>query len=187
MLPDPTALKQVVDFLVEHEIPYMVIGGLANSIWGEARFTRDADLKVSIGDRPLEDFRALVHQTFAERETGIPTHRQSAHILHIWARPGVPVDLFVSIFDYERRAVQRALEINVGGVAVRVCTAEDLIIHKVVAGRPHDWLDVGQVLIRQRGKLDQTYITNWLSQFSAALEAPEMAARYRELRKRSDP
>lgn len=35
MLIDPQALRIVVDFLTERHIPYMVIGGLANAIWGE--------------------------------------------------------------------------------------------------------------------------------------------------------
>ena len=60
MLPNPDALRAVADFLAEHNIPYMVIGGLANSVWGEVRATRDADFKISIGDRSLSEFRELV-------------------------------------------------------------------------------------------------------------------------------
>jgi len=186
MLPDPGALKLVVDFLVRNNVPYMVIGGLANSVWGEVRLTRDADFKVSIGDQTLEEFRVLVSRYFPERQTGIPAQLQSAHIIHIWARPGVPVDLLVSIFDYERDAIERALDMTIEGVAVRVCTAEDLIIHKVVANREQDWIDIERVLVRQRSKLDQAYVLNWLTQFSEALEAPDLLIRYRQLRDRYD-
>ena len=187
MLPSPEALKTVVDFLAENDIPYMVIGGLANSIWGEVRVTRDADFKVSIGDRSPADFRKLASTRFQMRTTGIPLHLQSAHVIHIWAAPGVAVDLLLSVFDYERQAIDRAIITEIGGLPFRVCTAEDFIVHKAVANREHDWIDIERVLIRQRGTLDQDYIARWLRQFAEALEAPELLERYRRLRDKYDP
>lgn len=187
MLPSPDALRLVADFLNDHHVPYMVIGGLANSIWGEVRLTRDADFKVSIGDQSLADFRALVTKRFRERQTAIPPHLQSAHVIHIWAMPGVPVDLLVSIFDYERQAIELAVEMTIEGVPVRICTAEDFIIHKVVANREQDWIDVERVLVRQKSRLDQKYIMRWLKQFAEGLEAPEILTRYQQLKARYDP
>lgn len=184
MLPSPEALKLVVDFLAEHNIPYMIIGGLANSVWGEVRVTRDADFKVGIGDQSLSEFRDLVLKRFPERQAHVPAHLQSAHVIHVWAMPSVPVDLMVSIFDYERQAIDRALPITVGGVSVRVCTAEDFIVHKVIANREQDWIDVERVVIRQKSKLDQRYILNWLKQFAEGLESPELLTRYQQLQAR---
>jgi hypothetical protein len=37
------------------------------------------------------------------------------------------------------------------------------------------------VLIRQRGKLDDAYIRDWLSQFAEALENPEILTRFNQL------
>jgi predicted nucleotidyltransferase len=186
MLVNPEALALVVDFLAEHHISYMVIGGLANAVWGEVRTTRDADFKVSI-NIPLSEFRKLVFQHFQERQTSIPRHLQSAHVIHIWATPGSAVDLLVSIFDYERQAIARATETTIEGVPAKVCTAEDLIIHKAVADRQIDWRDIERILIRQRGKLDQDYIITWLRQFVEGLESPEILARYQQLQARYDP
>jgi len=186
MLVNPEALARIVNFLVEHHISYMVIGGLANAVWGEVRTTRDADFKVSI-DMPVSEFRRLVFQHFQERQTGIPPHLQSAHVIHLWATPDSAVDLLVSIFDYERQAIARAIETTIEGVRARVCTAEDLIIHKAVANRPIDWLDIERILIRQRGKLDQEYIMSWVQQFAEGLDSPEILAHYKQLRARYDP
>jgi len=182
MLIDPQALRIVVDFLTERHIPYMVIGGLANAIWGETRATRDADFKVSV-DMSVSEFRKLVRERFPERPTSIPLHLQSAHIIHIWAMPNVAVDLLVSIFDYERQATERAVEMHIEGVPTRICTAEDLIIHKVIADRGKDWIDIEGILMRQRGKLDIQYIRNWLTQFAEALEKPELVTRFNDLYK----
>jgi len=185
-LIEPEALKRVIEFLENNKIPYMVIGGLAISVWGEPRVTHDADFKVSL-DMPLLEFRKMFFEQFQERPTKIPKQVLSPYVLRIWALPEVAVDLLVSVFDYEKQAIKRAKKATIEGVPTRVCRAEDLIIHKVVANREYDWLDVERVLIRQKSKLDQAYILNWLGQFSEALENPEMLARYKKLRAQYDP
>lgn len=63
-----------------------------------------------------------------------------------------------------------------------MCTAEDLIIHKTITEREKDWIDIEGILIRQRGRLDQGYIRNWLELFAQALDRPEIVTRYQELR-----
>ena len=108
MLYDPEALMRVIDFLNEHHIPYMLIGGLAISILGETRATRDADFKISI-DMPLADFRKLVLEHFSERPTKIQKHMLSPYVIHLWALPDVAADILVSIFDYEKQAIELSL------------------------------------------------------------------------------
>jgi predicted nucleotidyltransferase len=108
-------------------------------------------------------------------------------VIHIWAMPGAAVDLLVSIFDYERQAIERAIPRTIEGVSVQVCSAEDFVIHKVVANRVQDWIDVERVLMRQKSKLDQNYILNWIKQFAEALDAPDMMTRYQQLQAKYDP
>jgi predicted nucleotidyltransferase len=180
MFDNPQVFQSVINFLDEHTIPYMVIGGLTMSIWGEGRATHDADFKVII-DTPLGEFRKLILDRFPERPTKIPVHKKSQYILQVWAAPDVATDLLVCIFDYEKEAVRRAVTTEIMGVPTRVCTAEDFIIHKAIANRGKDWLDIPQVLYRQRGKLDLQYIRQWLTQFAEALETPELLTRFEEL------
>ena len=180
MLPNPKAFESVIDFLNKNHIPYMVIGGMANSIWGRVRATHDADFKVGI-DMPLADFRRMVLEHFPARQTNIPAQKLSPHIVHIWATPDVPADLLVCIFDYERQAIDRATEMILDGVPARVCTAEDLLIHKVVASRGNDWRDVEGILIRQKNNLDMKYVRHWLKEFAEGLENPELLAHFEKL------
>jgi hypothetical protein len=42
----------------------------------------------------------------------------------------------------------------VGDVSLRTCSAEDLVVHKVFAGRDQDWLDVAGIIVRQGAALD---------------------------------
>lgn len=45
------ALDEIQQFLALHDIQHVVIGGIANAIWGRPRVTLDADLKVLAGQR----------------------------------------------------------------------------------------------------------------------------------------
>jgi hypothetical protein len=180
MLVNPEALRVVVGFLEEHQIAHMIIGGLANAMWGEVRLTRDADFKVST-ELPLAEFRRLVLSRFPERRPDLPEHQRSPFVIHIWAIPDAAVDLLVSVFDYERQAIARASHASIEGVAVRICTAEDLVIHKAIADRTQDWLDIEGIILRQRDKLDTAYVRSWLAQFAEALEKPELLTRFNGL------
>ncbi len=123
----------------------------------------------------------MVLEHFPARPTNIPAHKLSPHVIHIWALPDVAADFLVSIFDYEKMAIDRSAEMEIEGVLARICTAEDLIIHKMIASRGTDLQDVEGILARQRGKLDVNYIRQWLSQLSEALENPEMLKKFNEL------
>ena len=56
-----------------------------------------------------------------------------------------------------------------------------LIIQKFYAGRGKDLIDLEELLIAHRGKLDETYIENWLAQFAEVLEKPEILVEYHRL------
>ena len=53
--------------------------------------------------------------------------------------------------------------------------------YRAISNRSQDWIDIEGVLIRQRGKLDDAYIRDWLSQFAEALENPEILTRFNQL------
>lgn len=44
------ALTTLVGALGDHDCEFAVVGGLAASVHGEARFTRDVDVAVSVAD-----------------------------------------------------------------------------------------------------------------------------------------
>ncbi len=52
---------------------------------------------------------------------------------------------------------------------VRLCSAEDLIIHKAVAGRPQDLRDIEGIVYRQGPMLDATTVRRWLGAFAEVL------------------
>jgi predicted nucleotidyltransferase len=74
------------------------------------------------------------------------------------------VEFIFSFTPYERGALQRALRVNLNGTDVRFASAEDLIIHKIFAGRPRDLEDVRGILLKNK-ELDLTYLRRWLKEF----------------------
>ncbi|CDM65496.1 nucleotidyltransferase [Pyrinomonas methylaliphatogenes] len=84
---------------------------------------------------------------------------------------GLRVDLIFSFSPYKQQAIERAVRAQVGNTIVRFASAEDLIIHKIIAGRERDLEDVERIL-RKRGDVDFSYIENWLQQFATVIDAP---------------
>lgn len=181
MEPQLAALREIEAFLDAHSFKYVVIGGIANAIWGRPRFTHDVDFKVLLGERPLTELVTLIVAHFQFRVSEPESFARRTYVLPIYATNQIPVDLGVGFFPYEELAVDRAVVVAYQDITFPVCTAEDLIIHKAISERAKDWEDIEGVLIRQSPALDQAYILEWLEQFAQALERPELIARYQQL------
>lgn len=159
----------------------MVIGGIANAIWGRVRATADVDLKVLAGGRPISELRALLEAEFPPYRRPWLGPAESALIISLEITPGMVVDLLVGVFPYEVQAVERAVTIEYEGTPLRVCTAEDLIIHKAIADRQKDWTDIEGIVWRQKSRIDAAYVRHWLKQWGDELEKPHLLSRFNEL------
>jgi predicted nucleotidyltransferase len=174
------ALRDVISFLDEHGYKYALIGGIALAQWGVIRATYDADIKVQAPENDYWRARAEIRHTFPEQaRPELPTN---SLIVALSVR-GMTVDLLLALPGYEELIIERASARDLGGWTANVCSAEDLIIQKAVAGRDKDWLDVRALLLEQHSSLDYGYIQFWLDQFADALESEEILARFSELRR----
>ena len=84
-------------------------------------------------------------------------------------RTGIRVDFVFSFTDYERQAISRSRSVELGGVSVHFAAVEDVVIHKLVAGRPRDLEDVRSIVVKNPG-LDRGYVEEWLGGFDRALD-----------------
>jgi len=175
------ALHEAIAFLEAREYRYAVIGGIANQIWGEARFTYDIDLKVQVPAMDYPAVRAAIRSAFPE--PGRP-HAPPNPLIVAVKIGEVIVDFLLALPGYEEQIITRAVRCDLGRLQVWVCAAEDLIIQKAIAGRAKDWQDIEGVLIEQRGRLDLAYLEDWLTQFAGLLDQPEILTQYRVLQAR---
>jgi predicted nucleotidyltransferase len=65
--------------------------------------------------------------------------------------------------------------VRVGGSEVRYASVEDLIIHKIVAGRPRDIEDVRGILLKNPA-YDTNDVRRWLKHFEEITDSPLLAA-----------
>ena len=163
-------LKKVALQLKKASIPYMVIGGQAVLLYGEPRLTRDIDITMGIGVDGLDRVKKIIQiiglkslvqkeKEFVERNMVLPTMDKKS---------GIRVDFIFSFSPYERQAIERAKDIKLGRSTVRFASLEDVVIHKVIAGRARDLEDVKSILLKNP-EYDSAYIENWLKQFDNSL------------------
>jgi hypothetical protein len=157
------AAREIQDAIEATGFSFCFIGGLAVLQWGEPRLTRDLDLTVLAGWGKEE---AVVDEILNGLQPRIDDARSFAldnRVLLLKSTSGIPVDLALGALPFEESATNRARDIRIANIPLRLCTAEDLVVMKAFANRPRDWSDVEGILIRQKGKLDKAYILDQLS------------------------
>lgn len=165
------AAWEIHQFLRLLQVPYAIIGGTAVQFWGEPRLTEDVDLTVAT---PLDDPEAFIKhilERFSPRVKDAHQFAQKSRVILVRASNDTPLDISLGLPGYEDQVVERAVAYELApGKLVRICSAEDLIIHKAVASRPQDIRDIEGVIYRQGGQLDATYIRQWLTIFAELLD-----------------
>lgn len=153
----------------------VIIGGVAASVLGTPRLTADVDavLLLSISRLPelLEVAAALgllPRMVDAEQFA-----RRNRVVLLRHAESGISVDVSLGMLPFEAEVVARSSVHQIGDIALRLPTPEDLIILKAVAHRPKDMLDIAEIL-KSHPDLDRVRIEEWVCEFAAALESPEL-------------
>jgi len=165
-------LERVAEGLENLGVPYMVIGGQAVLLYGEPRLTKDIDIAVGADLNRLPDILSLVRNIQLTPLVDPDTFTRQTMVLPC-ADPGtgIRVDLVFSSSPYEQQAMSRTRTVKIGQARVRFASVEDLVIHKLIAGRARDLEDVKSVLVKNPG-IDLKYVRHWLSEFSTALSQP---------------
>jgi len=154
------------------KIPYMVIGGQAVLLYGEPRLTRDIDLTLGIDTDQFTVIEKLCRKLKLKILPENPRDfSKQTKVLPVEERKkfNIRIDFIFSFTPYERQAMKRVKKVSLGGYPVKFASPEDVIIHKMFAGRAVDLADTRSILLKQKTKLDLNYIRKWLSRFEASL------------------
>jgi hypothetical protein len=192
--PDLPPLADVVvrlaDVFARLDVPYAIGGAVATSFWGVPRTTQDADCLVAVPavayqrladalnaagfviDRPASPHAVTVEALLQQvRDDGYMSLACGA----------TSVELFVPVVPLQHSILKRAVERPFFGHAIRVTTAEDLILLKMAFHRQKDLLDIKGILHVQKGRLDIPYLRQWSGQMleePAVRELDELIATY---------
>jgi hypothetical protein len=162
----------------------MIIGGQAVLLYGTPRMTKDIDITLGVDVGQLEITVEVTRrvgleiipesfEAFARNTCVLPTKDRST---------GIRVDFIFSFTPYERQAISRAKPVLLRGSAVMFASAEDVIVHKIFAGRPRDIEDVRSIIIKNPD-LDCGYTRKWLREFDLSMESSDFARQFDDLLK----
>ena len=174
---------RVQSVLREGGIESIIIGGLAVAIWGEPRTTRDVDLKVLLKREQADRLLASLPSEYSRLSSDPEDTLRRVGFLFIEDPSGIRIDLLLAETEFDAQAMTRGRPIEaLPGETVAVCTPEDLIIYKIISTRSRDHDDLTGILRRQRGKLDDDYVTSWLHQFEQAFDDSTLIQSYQRMR-----
>jgi len=157
------AAAKVETLLLRRGWRFCFIGGVAVQRWGNPRFTRDLDITLLTGFGNEAMFVDPLLTELVPRRDDAREFALKRRVLLARTPEGVDVDIALGALPFEERSIQRASPWQVReGIRLTTCCAEDLVAHKVFAGRDQDWADVEQVLIRQHARLDLSLVRSEL-------------------------
>lgn len=146
----------------------MVIGGQAVLLYGEPRLTKDIDVALGLDVSHLAGLQAVAADLRLKLLVDAETFTRQTMVLPCEdPDSGIRVDFIFSNSPYEAVALKRAKSVAIGDAQVRFAALEDLVIHKVVAGRPRDLEDVARLLRKNRrsiGRKSNRWLENVASE-----------------------
>lgn len=74
----------------------------------------------------------------------------------------MPVDVFFTSIPLHDSAASRVVEVPLLGQAIRILSAEDLTVLKLLFFRGKDLVDVERLVAVQGSRLDRLYVRTWL-------------------------
>lgn len=174
-LGDPLsrALDDVVTVLVESGIAYALIGGLATGYRSRPRYTRDIDLILDIPQIAIPAVLEALHDRGFEFDSRAVIEDFTRHSMAVLWRDGVRLDWLKPILPVYRHVLDQARLEPGPTVAIRVATAEGLILLKLLAFRLQDQTDIESLVAANRDDLDADWIKReWQTIFD--LDDPRM-------------
>ena len=169
--PIAEALSQLAAAFDDLGIGWYLFGAQAALLYGTARLTADIDVTVLLKNTSTESLaRALENHDHELRITD-PAFIQQTRVLPITHRPtAIPTDIVLGGPGLEEMFLARAQRKMFAGITVPVARAEDLIVMKVLAGRPKDLEDVVAIIAAQLTKgLDIELVRDTLTMLEEAL------------------
>ena len=153
--------------LQDHQVRYLLVGGLAMNLHGVPRMTMDVDLLLVMDEDNLDRFIACAEQLNLAPVIPVPLNAlKNAQLRQEWhtkrhmiafalqnhlARIPVLVDILIAPPLNVEAAYQRAETRDMNGLCVKIASIDDLIALKRNTGRAQDESDI-EHLERIRGQ-----------------------------------
>jgi hypothetical protein len=119
-----------------------IIGGVAASLLGKPRLTKDIDAVVLDVDAQVLIESGAPYGFLPRIADAVDFARNTRMVLLRFTEGAIDIDLSLGALPFEYEVIERSSMIDVSpGVSIRVASPEDIIIMKAVAGRGRDITD----------------------------------------------
>lgn len=178
-----TVFERTIGLLKETKTPYLLIGGLAASLLGEARITNDADFIIVIDKEKLNTFLKEAQRIgFKFPETKLWEVFSLKGIFRLFYS-GLHIDFIRVSTELEKQAFKRKRKAKLFGRIIFIPSPEDMILFKIIPGRDIDLIDIKRILTRHWKRLDQKYLEKWAMRISDEAENPRIYYRLKKIMK----
>lgn len=168
-------------------VPWFLFGAQAAILHGAARLTADVDVTVRLPP-------ALTNQAFVDvlerhrfqRRFADPLFTETTRVIPLFhVQTQMPVDVVLAGPGIEDQFFNRVQVRQIGSVPVRVASPEDIVVMKMLAGRPKDIDDVTAIVAAYGSELDGTYIETTLTVLEHALSQSDLLPAWHQVVARS--
>lgn len=178
-------LHEVIELLDRLEIEYAIMGGFAVRAYGVPRPTYDVDLMLEL---PPDSLKSLF-QELRDCDFEIPDVYETGWVDQLKGMPllkvrrymegeTLDIDLFLAESGFLAEVMKRRCRIDAEGKMLWVITPEDIVLLKLLAGRPRDLGDVEDVFFMQ-APLDEVYMRSWAEDLGVEAELEEVLSEHR--------
>ncbi|MGH7897428.1 MAG: hypothetical protein ACREQQ_05715 [Candidatus Binatia bacterium] len=163
MPSEPTGVDPTIayfgDLFSRLRVDWCIAGAVAANAYRPPRDTTDLDLVVQIS---ASRYRDVAERLRADGWRIVRSSPESDYPDIVRLRHDVyfPTDLLLVKTAYQAEALARATPLATVRTGPRVLSAEDVIVHKLIANRHRDRADVHEIL-RSGVPLDREYVQRW--------------------------
>jgi hypothetical protein len=154
---------------------WFVFGAQAVAAYGVPRLSADVDVTILlVPDDPERFAQEMRNAGFSLRVDDPDFVRRTRVMPFLHVATAMPVDVVLGASGLEVEFAERAVATDIGGIDVPIIELSDLIVAKVLAGRPKDIEDVRSLWRVHRDRVDESRIRATLRLLEDALSQSDL-------------
>ena len=165
---------------------WYVFGAQAVVVHGVPRLSADVDVTLELTPDAPERFASEMHAAGYVLRVDDPEFVRRTRVMpFVHEGSGMPLDVVLAGSGLEEEFLERAVSIRIGDTEVPVIEMADLIIAKVLAGRPKDLEDATALWRLHHARIDADRILRTLRLLEEALSQGDLVSSFDAIRDRS--
>jgi hypothetical protein len=171
-------VERAVTLLTRHNVDYALVGGLALQPWGRLRSTLDVDLLLVASEQEIPPLQEALWEEGFIFHHAAPTDLGHVSLIQTYVNHAdsgleIRVDFLLAGAEFHRNVVQRKVMTTINSHTFCVASCEDLILLKLLAGRPIDRVDAAELWALNASELDVNYMRQWAASIGITAELEE--------------